>query len=119
MLKELPTRLGLLSEGPARLLGLPMCPEEWKKMSHVDTIMWEHAATEAEKDIKEGLEKSLKKAEKEAEKLQGKAKKSKDGKDAAAAKESAKDAKKLRRTVLKSVQKIDSANDRNIRYGHP
>ena len=84
-------------------------------MSIVNRMMWEYAATEIEKDIKEGLEKSLKEAEKKAEKMKDKAKKSKDGKDAAAAKESAKDAKKLRKTVLKSIQKKDSANDRNIR----
>ena len=26
-----------------------------KRMSHVDRMMWEHAAAEVEKDIKEGL----------------------------------------------------------------
>ena len=64
---------------------------------------------------KEGPERSSKKAEKKAEKMKDKAKKSKDGKDAAEAKESAKDAKKLRATVLRSIQKVDSAQDRDIR----
>ena len=64
--------------------------------------------------MQEGLERSIKKAEKKAEKMKDKAKKPKDGKDAAAAKESAKDAKKLRKTVLKSIQKI-GAQDRHIR----
>ena len=83
-------------------------------MSHVDRMMWEYAAAEVEKDIKEGLEKSIKKAEKKAEKMKDKAKKSKEGEDAAAAKESANDANKLRKTVQKSIHKIDSAQDRNI-----
>ena len=81
-------------------------------MFHVDRMMWGHAATEVEKkDVKEKLEKSLKKAEKKAEKLNGEAKKSKGGKDAAAAKESAKDAKKLRniqKTVETSAKRLGS-----------
>ena len=64
--------------------------------------------------LKRGWRRASRRPEKKAEKMKDKAKKSKDGKDAEA-KESAKDAKKLRKTVLKSIQEIDSANDRNIR----
>ena len=104
-------KLGSTGGGPARPT---VSLEEWKKVPHGDRMMWEYVAAEVEKDIKEGLERRTIKAEKKADKKKDKAKKSKDGKDAAAAKQSVKDAKKLRRTVLRSIQKIDSAQDRNV-----
>ena len=87
-----------------------LSPEEWKKMSHTDRMLWEWAAAEVERDIKEGVERRLK-----AEKKMKKAEKSDKAEDIAAAKKYSKKAEKLQREELNETIR-EEAERRLVEY---
>ena len=78
------------------------------KMSHTDRMLWEHVTVEVERGIAEGQERV---SHQGRERGRGHGKEG-GGEETRDDKACAKDAEKLRKPVLKSLRRSDSARDR-------